>query len=247
MTTQKYWFRAASACLALLFSCAGPLGAQALNRIPEMSPRAQEIQKALELVETQAETNRGPVVMLELDGEVNEDTVGPLIAKMKELDAAGQPEIWLRLNSGGGSVSAGLDLMTEIESLKARTTCVADWRSMSMAFSILESCQTRLAVPQALMMMHAPSTEVSGNENKVRQDLEVLQALRSIMVSKLAKRIKLSREEIEHHMDTHAYYITADEALRIGAIDKVVEVKDLPPVTPLDPPKEQNLLQLLMK
>lgn len=240
-------FKTFTALLALCFSCAGPLGAQALNRVPEMSPRALEIQKALETVETKSESApTGPIVMLELDGEVNDDTVGPLIEKMKELDAAGQPEIWLKLNSGGGSVSSGLDLITEIESLHAKTTCVADWRTMSMAFSILESCQTRLAVPQALMMLHAPSTQVSGNETKVQQDLEVLRALRTIMVSKMVKRMKLTREEIEHHMDTHAYFITVDEALRIGAIDKVVEVKDLPPVTKLEAPKEQNLLQLLL-
>lgn len=232
-----------AAVLVFVMGCASPIGAQGLTLSPRLTPRAQAIVDALK---ADSDKPQEKIVMLELDGEVNDASVEPLIAKMKELDAAGQPEIWLKLNSNGGSVSSGLDLITTIEGLHARTTCVADWRSMSMAFSILESCNQRLAVPQALMMMHAPSTEVAGKASALKQDIEILQAMRTIMVGKLAKRLKISREEIEHHMDTHDYFITVEEATKIGAIDGIIEVKDLPALTKVDPP-EQNVLQFLLR
>jgi len=183
-------------------------------------------------------------VMIELDGEVNADSVAPIIAKLKELDAAGTKEVWFRINSNGGSVMAGQDLIVAIESMRAHTTCVADWHAFSMGFSLLEACQDRVAVPQAMMMVHLPSIHAEGNENDIGKQVELLKSIRKIMTTQLLARLKITRAQLDAHFEHGSWWMDSAEALKIGAIDRIVQTRDLPAVTPI-PTQERNLLQIL--
>src|SRR6266478_1865551 len=77
-------------------------------------------------------------VSLELN-EVSEDAVSAIINALDTFEAGGTKEIWLRLNSFGGDVDAGQRLIIRLEQSTVPTTCVADFKAMSMAAFILES------------------------------------------------------------------------------------------------------------
>ncbi len=201
--------------------------------------------ESLQSVEPASQPAAGQPPMLELDGTVDSSTVDPIIAKLKELDASGVPEIWLKLNTPGGSVNDGENLISAIEGLHAKTTCVVAWTSMSMGMPILESCTKRLAVPNALFMIHLPAIKSGGNEHELQESIEILQSLRKIMVNQLLKKMKITKAALNHHLDTHNWYFEVDEALKVGAIDGIIEIKDLPPVTPITNNSMQSLLQLL--
>lgn len=170
-------------------------------------------------------------------------TVDGLSDALKSVDAAGG-EVWLRLDSYGGSIHEGQRLMTALEGMKhARVTCVADQKAMSMAFYLMQShgCKQRLMTRRSVLMAHEPlMSSTGGNEHALRDDADYLRALTSGFVASAAKRMHLSEDYVRAKITNRTWYMDADEAARVNAIDAFVEPEDLPPATPYE--VKQNLL-----
>lgn len=164
-------------------------------------------------------------------------TVDGLSDALKSVDEAGG-EVWLRLDSYGGSVHEGQRLMAVLEGMKhARVMCVADQKAMSMAFYLLESpgCKQRLMTRRSVLMAHEPlMSSTGGNEHALRDDADYLKALTSGFVVSAAKRMRLSESYIRSKITNRTWYMDAEEASRVNAIDAFVEPEDLPPATPYE-------------
>lgn len=97
--------------------------------------------------------------------------------KFDELADSGAKQIDLVINSPGGEVFAGLDLLKHLETTKAihgiHVTCTVDMMAASMGFVILQDsvCDARLATRRSIFLGHNSSGEYSGKASEVRKKL----------------------------------------------------------------------------
>lgn len=190
-------------------------------------------------------TSSNPAILLNLE-DFSEETVTGLITKLGQVDEVGAV-VMLRLDTYGGSVHEGQRLMRALESMKyARVQCVADTKAMSMGMYLLQSpgCDERLMTRRAMLMMHEPLIpNTGGNEHALREDADYLRALTSGLVATAAKRMKKSEAFIRGKISNRNWYLDADEALKMNAVDRFVEPEDLPAATALEIKKPSFFLR----
>jgi ATP-dependent protease ClpP protease subunit len=183
-------------------------------------------------------------------GHFDEDNVNLAISQLRELKAAGATNIWIRIDSSGGSVFDGSRLIKEVEALRMPITCVVDFKAHSMAFNFLEAaCSKRLATKRSTFMMHGPGlAEVSGNAKDFALISARLKVAQSALAELAAKRMKLSKDEILKKLDTVTeWWMTWEEALEAGAIDGTIEPEDIPATTVLKAKPASQLEDMLKK
>ncbi len=170
-------------------------------------------------------------VMIE-QGDVTGDSVAAVEKALSDLDADNSTtEIFLRINSHGGEVEAGLDLIQFFDTLHKPLTCVVDTKGWSMGMSILEGCPTRLMTTRSTLMMHGTMASTQGNERDMRDSGETARVLTESLIQIAAQRLKISENEIREHINGRQWWLDAKDALAVGAIDSIVSPKDLPPIT----------------
>lgn len=182
---------------------------------------------------------RFPAEMIEI-GDFDRALLGPVQAKFDELVGRGDRLILFRLNSYGGSVFAGQDLILHVEEAKkrgVRIQCVVDHKAYSMGAVFVESvCDERLATPRSTILFHNASTQAEGTANQLREDAEFLEALNAAMSLTVAQRIGMPVDEYRARIEKRAWTMGVEEALAAGVIDAVVQPLDLPPLAELPAP-----------
>lgn len=163
--------------------------------------------------------------------EVNDKTVKDMIARIEQANAAAVDYIVLELNTPGGSVSAGRELVRQIEMSPAPVICVADGEAASMGFYILQGCDYRLMTSRSYLMVHEPGLSMiySGQQTQWRNLAEDMKATSEAMLYHEAARLKISRSELSWRIaHGQSWYMNVDEAKRVGAVDAAVKsVRDV--------------------
>lgn len=183
-------------------------------------------------------------VMIDLT-DIDDDTVKPIIEKLKQFKAQGRKDVWIRVNSFGGSVDTGHQLMQVIEGYGSPITCISDTKSMSMGFYILQSCDKRLMTKRSVLMAHQPSTQIQGNSQKLRDEAKYLDILMNGFVETCVERMAITKEEFLEKTQDKIWYMGWEEALRYKAIDGTISPRALPSKL-VEIEKKPNLLQLLL-
>ena len=153
--------------------------------------------------------------------------VDAMIEKMQSLKEE-KKELWIKISSNGGSVGAGLKLAQAMESYGSPVTCVADVNAFSMGFYFLQFCDLRLATNRTLLMAHKPSAQVKGDPKELRQTADVLDALTDTMIAICVNRMKVSERFIRAKLNYGDWFFSATEALKLGAIDGIIDPHDIP-------------------
>jgi len=161
-----------------------------------------------------------------LGSEVDDDVANVLIAQLLflEADAPGK-DIQLYINSPGGSVTAGLAIYDTMQYLSSPvcTTCVGMAASMGCFLLAAGRKGRRAALPHARIMMHQPSSGMSGG---AATDIEI--AAKEILYNRaklfelLGKHTGQPLERIEREFERD-YWFSSAEAQRYGLIDTVVQ------------------------
>lgn len=125
------------------------------------------------------------------------------------------PNLTVRINSYGGSVSEGLAIYSLLSEFKGHLKTIVDGFACSAASIIFMAGKERVVPENGLLMIHNAWTEARGDSNvmkKVAEDLEkITQPSLNIYVSKT----NLSEEEIKEKMDREEW-ITSQEAYEWG-------------------------------
>lgn len=169
-----------------------------------------------------------------LHGEVNEITTTQVILKLLDLESIDNTKpIYLYINSPGGSILSGLALMDTMNRIKAPVYTVCYGIAASMG-SFLLSCGEkghRYALPHCRILIHQPrlqfkSAYIRGQEELQRQ-AEGLTKTREKLEKFLSLNTGQPLEKI--HADCEAdNWLSAEEALAYGLIDKIMETGDVP-------------------
>ena len=160
-----------------------------------------------------------------LGEEVTDVSANLIVAQMLFLEAEDpNKDIHFYINSPGGSVSAGFAIYDTMQYIKCDVSTICIGLAASMGAFLLSGGTKgkRLALPNAEIMIHQPSGGARGQETEIRIVAENILKTRNKLNEILAANTGKSVEEIARDTERDNY-MTAQEALAYGLIDKVVE------------------------
>ncbi|MEB3224750.1 MAG: ATP-dependent Clp protease proteolytic subunit [Synechococcus sp.] len=158
---------------------------------------------------------------------VNDALANQIIAIMLYLDSEDPSKpIYLYINSPGGSVTAGLAIYDTMKHIKSEvvTICVGLAASMGAFLLSAGTKGKRLALPHSRIMIHQPLGGIQGRRQATDIDIEAKEIIRikHQLNELMASHTGQSIEKIEKDTDRD-YFMSAQEALEYGLIDKVIE------------------------
>lgn len=158
---------------------------------------------------------------------VTDDEANLIIAQMLFLEADDpDKDIYLYINSPGGSVSAGLAIYDTMQYIRCEvsTTCIGMAASMGAFLLAAGAKGKRRALPNSEIMIHQPSGGAQGPASDIKIHAEQILRIRKRLNEILAERTGKSIEQIE--LDTERdNFLTAEQALKYGIIDEIVPPK----------------------
>lgn len=164
--------------------------------------------------------------ILEIGGDVTEETAFYVREALLRLMAKGSPPIKVMITSNGGSVLYGLDVYDGFRFYPGEKTGVVQGRAFSMAAVILQACQKRQCLRHSRVLIHHVSTtEVKldvlrdpGKLEKVKEDAEADQArIYKILSDRTGHAVEEVRTECAKNQS-----MSAEEALAFGLIDEII-------------------------
>ncbi|MFN2608657.1 MAG: ATP-dependent Clp protease proteolytic subunit [Acidimicrobiales bacterium] len=133
-------------------------------------------------------------------------------------------EIFLYINSPGGSVSAGMAIYDTMQyvSCDVGTICMGLAASMGQFLLCAGEPGKRFALPHSRVLMHQPSAQMQGAAVDIAIHAEQIIYTKRIMAERIAEHTGQKVEQIETDFDRDRWF-TASEAKDYGIIDKVIE------------------------
>ena len=155
-------------------------------------------------------------------GDVNDMTALSAVSQINYLASKRKSPIKIVINSGGGSVTAGLAIYDAMKAAPCEIITVATGVAASMGAFLLSAGTVgkRYVTPSAEVMLHQPSAgtqgRVSDMEINVEHFIRVKQKINSILSQNTGK----SEEEIKRDLERDCW-MNAEEAVAYGIADKI--------------------------
>ncbi|WP_460889783.1 ATP-dependent Clp protease proteolytic subunit [Promicromonospora xylanilytica] len=164
-----------------------------------------------------------------LGSEVRDENANAISAQMMLL-AAEDPDkdIWLYINSPGGSITAGMAIYDTMQFIKPDVATVAMGMAASMGQFLLSSGTKgkRYITPHARVLMHQPSGGVGGTATDVRIGAQLIMHMKKVLAELTSEQTGQPIEKIIKDNDRDNWF-TASEALEYGFVDHVVDTAAL--------------------
>lgn len=158
-----------------------------------------------------------------LSGEITDEVANLIVSELLYLNSLGSDDIYLYINSPGGSVTAGMAIYDTMNFIKADvvTICVGMCASMG-AFLLSSGCKgKRMSLENGEVMIHQPLGGVKGQASDIQihadRIIKMKKKLNSILASNTSKDISVIEKDTERDN-----YMDAKEALEYGLIDKII-------------------------
>ncbi|PWJ53949.1 ATP-dependent Clp protease, protease subunit [Quadrisphaera granulorum] len=159
-----------------------------------------------------------------LGSDVRDDNANAICAQLMLL-AAEDPDrdIWLYINSPGGSVTAGMAIYDTMQYVKPDVATVAMGLAASMGQFLLASGAKgkRYATPHARIMMHQPSGGIGGTASDIAIQAELILDMKRTLSQLTADQTGQTIEQINKDNDRDRWF-TAAQAKEYGFIDHVI-------------------------
>ncbi|HEY8530484.1 MAG TPA: ATP-dependent Clp endopeptidase proteolytic subunit ClpP [Paenibacillaceae bacterium] len=164
-----------------------------------------------------------------LGSPIDDDVANSVIAQLLFL-AADDPEkdIYLYINSPGGSVTAGLGIYDTMQYIKpdVSTICVGMAASMGSLLLAAGAKGKRFALPNSEIMIHQPLGGVRGQATDIKIHADWILKTKEKLNKIYVKHTGQPYEKIERDTDRD-FFMSAEEAVEYGLVDRVIET---PPV-----------------
>ncbi len=160
-----------------------------------------------------------------LGSEVNDEVANFLTAQLLYLDAEdGEKDIWLYINSPGGSVTAGMAIYDTMQFVApdVGTICMGLAASMGQFLLAAGAPGKRYALPHARIMMHQPSAGLQGQATDIAIQAEQLKYIKRLLAERIAEHTGQTPEQINIDSDRDRWF-TAEQAQEYGIIDEVIQ------------------------
>ena len=191
-----------------------------MNLIPTVIEQSSRGERAYDIY---SRLLKDRIIMV--SGPIQDDMANAIIAQLLFLDAQDpEKDIYMYINSPGGSVTAGLAIYDTMNFIKEDVQTIAMGLAASMGSFLLTAGAKgkRYALPNAEILIHQPLGGAQGQATEIeiaaRQILKTRERLNKILAKQTGQ--KLSRIEKDTDRDN---YMTAQEALEYGLIDAIME------------------------
>ncbi len=159
-----------------------------------------------------------------ISGEINDNLANIVVSELLYLDSLNNNDIFLYINSPGGSVTSGMAIYDAMNYIKSNVTTIGMGLCASMASFLLANgtMGKRYSLPNTEIMIHQPlgGFEGQATDIKIRAEriIKIKNKLNNILASVTNKDIK----KIEKDTDRD-YYMDPEDALEYGLIDKIIK------------------------
>jgi ATP-dependent Clp protease protease subunit len=132
-------------------------------------------------------------------------------------------DIWLYINSPGGSVTAGMAIYDTMQFVKpdVGTICMGLGASMGQFLLCAGAQGKRYALPHARIMMHQPLGGIQGQAADIAIQAEQMKYIKKLMAERIAFHTGQSVEQVETDSERDRWF-TAEQAKDYGIIDSVI-------------------------
>ena len=159
-----------------------------------------------------------------LTGEINDLTADLVVAQLIFLEAEDpDKDIYMYINSPGGSVSAGMAIYDTMQYIKCDVTTICIGLAASMGAFLLAAGTKgkRKALPNAEIMIHQPLGGAQGQATDIEIQAKQILKIKEKMSKILSENTGKPLEQIK--MDTERdYYMSSEEAREYGVVDEVI-------------------------
>ena len=160
-----------------------------------------------------------------LGGEVRDDNGNAICAQLLLL-AAEDPErdIYLYINSPGGSVTAGMAIYDTMQYVKPDVVTVGMGLAASMGQFLLTAGAPgkRYITPHTRVLLHQPLGGAGGSATDIRINADLILGMKKELAQITASRTGKSVEQVEADGDRD-HWFSAQEALEYGFVDQVID------------------------
>lgn len=153
---------------------------------------------------------------------VSDKNIASVVSKINKIN---NKEIFIYINSPGGSVSAGNVLVQQLESLKLQDriiSCIAD-KAMSMAFIILQHCTNRYVLDSSILMQHQMSLGIQGSLKHVENYLNMVDGMENSLNNYQAKRLGIELEEFNELIESD-WWLYGSNAVKKNVADNIMNI-----------------------
>ena len=164
-----------------------------------------------------------------LGGPVTDDSAIQICAKLLLLDAEDSAQdIYLYINSPGGSVYAGMAIYDTMQFVKpdVATICMGMAASMGQFLLVAGAKGKRYSLPHGRVLMHQPLGQMEGQASDIQIHAQQIIKTKRQMAELIAQHTGQPVERIEADSDRDRWF-TAEESLEYGMIDHIVKKNEL--------------------
>jgi len=159
-----------------------------------------------------------------ISGEIDDATANTVVAQLIYLEAKNpDKDICLYINSPGGSVTAGMAIYDTMKYVKCdvSTICIGLAASMGAFLLAAGTKGKRFCLPNSEVMIHQPLGGAQGQASDIEITAKHILKTKKRMIDMLAENTGQPVEKVSNDVDRD-YYMTADEAVAYGLVDKVI-------------------------
>ena len=161
-----------------------------------------------------------------LSGEINDNVANIIVSELLYLDNLNNEDIYLYINSPGGSITSGMSIYDTMNFIKSKVITIGIGMCASMAAFLLSSGKLRYVLPNTEVMIHQPIGGAQGQTTDIKIAAERIIKLKDKLNKILAKNTKQPLAKIIEDTERDNF-LSSEEALKYGLIDKIIKKNEL--------------------
>ena len=158
-----------------------------------------------------------------LSGEINDEVSNVIVGELLFLNSQSKDDIFLYINSPGGSVTAGMAIYDTINFIEADVSTICVGMCASMAAFLLSSGTKgkRACLKNSEVMIHQPLGGAQGQATEIQIAAERIIKLKKKLNQILSENTGQTLKKVENDTERD-YFMDANEALQYGIVDKIL-------------------------
>jgi len=157
-----------------------------------------------------------------VEGSINGIMANEIIRQILYLDHKSNENIFLYINSGGGSVSDGLAIYDTMQFCRSKVITIGIGQCCSMAAFLLVAGDERYVLPNCDIMFHLPRIgHIEGTATDIEIEARHSRMLKNKVVRLLAVHCRKSPQMVEQFLQ-HDFWITPQQAMKHGIVDGII-------------------------
>lgn len=195
-----------------------------LNYVPTVIESSSRGEKSFDIF---SRLLRERIIFLGTD--IDDEVANSIVAQLLLLDSENpEKDIMLYINSPGGVITAGMAIYDTMNLIKSdvQTICLGEAASMGSFLLSAGTKGKRMALPSSRIMIHQPLGGAKGQATDIEIEAKEIMRMKEMLTGILAENSGQDLEKVKKDCERD-YYMSAQEAVEYGLIDKVITADEI--------------------